>query len=177
MRIRDACEEDLESIASINNYYRTNTNHIWSRSIQSARDLRQWLEEHRIRPYCALVAEVDGRIAGYASLSQFRPHSGYAPTAENSIYVAPGYTGSGVGSALMTALLERAALNGLRVVTAWIDSENTGSVRFHERYGFRQVGRMDHVGMLDGTWTSVIIMMHDLGVESFSAVTSSTVVS
>ncbi|MHB1452334.1 MAG: GNAT family N-acetyltransferase [Saccharofermentanales bacterium] len=162
MIIRDVRSGDLAAIAHINNYYRANTNHIWCRSYQSAEDMRQWLDEHSASPYCAIVAEEEGQIAGYASLSQFRPHSGYAPTAEDSIYVAPGYTGNGYGSMLMAALLDRARKNGLCVITAWIDSANTGSVRFHEKFKFRHIGRMDNVGVLDGQKTSVIIMMLDI---------------
>ncbi|MHB8963982.1 MAG: GNAT family N-acetyltransferase [Saccharofermentanales bacterium] len=162
MTIRDVFAEDLDEIAAINNYYRANTNHIWCRSYQTEEDLRKWLAEHASNPYCAIVAEVDGRIAGYASLSQFRPHGGYAPTAEDSIYIAPGYTGNGYGSLLMAALIDRARKNGLGVITAWVDSGNTGSVRFHEKFHFRHVGRMDNVGVLDGQKASVIIMQLDL---------------
>lgn len=160
--IRDVQTGDLAEIAQINNYYRANTNHIWCRSYQTATNMQQWLEEHDRGPYCAIVAEVEGRIAGYASLSQFRPHSGYAPTAEDSIYIAPGYTGNGYGSLLMAALIEKARKNGLSVITAWIDSGNAGSVRFHEKFNFRHIGRMDNVGVLDGQKTSVVIMQLDI---------------
>ena len=95
---------------------------------------------------------------GYASLSRFRPHSGYAKTAEDSIYLAPGHERNGIGKALMEVLLTRAKENGLRVVTAWIDSRNTGSVCFHEKLGFTHVGVMQNVGVIDGVPASVTIM-------------------
>ncbi len=170
MTIRDAARDDLDAIAEINNYYRTNTRYIWDRSRQTAGELEAWYEEHVKPPYCAIVAEDEGRITGYASLSRFRPHSGYAATAEDSIYVAPGHTGGGCGSLLMAALLERAARNGLRVVTAWIDSGNVRSVRFHEKFGFRVAGRMDDVGMIDGEKASVIILQRAIAPEDPSEI-------
>jgi L-amino acid N-acyltransferase len=162
MTIRDAQLSDLPAIADIMNHYRMHTTHIWDRRLIGADALLKWLSAHAAPPYCALVAEEGERILGYASLSRFRPHSGYNPTAEDSIYLAPGYEGHGNGCALMQALFERAKQNGLRVITAWIDSRNTPSVRFHEKMGFTHVGIMRNVGCIDGAPSSVIIMQTDL---------------
>ncbi len=157
--IRDAAESDLPAIADIINHYRQHTSHIWDRTVLSPEDMEGWLVAHRSSPYTAIVAELAGQVIGYASLSQFRPYSGYDVTAENSIYIAPGQEGRGIGAILMTQLLQRARQNGLKAVTAWIDSNNTPSVRFHEKFGFRHAGTMERVGMLDGQLTSVIIMV------------------
>ena len=40
-----------------------------------------------------LVAEAEGRVAGYAYVTQFRDRAAYRFTAENSIYVHPELTG------------------------------------------------------------------------------------
>ncbi len=162
MIIRDACPADLSAIAGIMNYYRAHTTHIWDRTPVDANTMDVWLRGHSALPYCALVAEDDGKVIGYASLSRFRPHSGYAKTAEDSIYLEPGFAGHGYGATLMKALLDQAKQNGLRIVTAWIDSRNTQSVKFHERMGFELVGIMKDVGLTDGTPASVIIMQIDL---------------
>jgi len=162
MTIRDVLPDDLSDIADIMNYYRAHTTHIWDRTPIRRAAMSAWLRDHTALPYCALVADEDGKVAGYASLSRFRPHSGYAKTAEDSIYLAPGYEGNGVGTALMEALLARAKQNGLRVVTAWIDSRNAPSVRFHEKMGFSHVGIMRNVGVIDGQPASVVIMQTEL---------------
>ncbi len=158
MTIRDALPDDLSEIVRIMNHYRAHTTYIWDRRPVRRTAMAGWLRDHTALPYCAIVAEEDGVILGYASLSRFRPHSGYAQTAEDSIYLAPGHEHGGVGTALMQALLARAKQNGLRVVTAWIDSRNTGSVCFHEKLGFTHVGVMQNVGVIDGTPASVVIM-------------------
>lgn len=162
MIIRDAQPDDLPAIVDIMNHYRAHTTHIWDRNPVSVDMMDVWLRDHAALPYCALVAEEDEELLGYASLSRFRPHSGYAKTAEDSIYLAPGYAGRGCGAALMQGLLARAQENGLRIITAWIDSRNTPSVKFHEKMGFDHVGIMKDVGLINGTSASVIIMQIDL---------------
>lgn len=162
MIIRDAIAADLPGVQAIMNYYRLYTSHIWDRNPLTAGEMEVWLTSHAKHPYAALVAETEGSIAGYASLSRLRPYAGYSPVAENSIYLAPDRLRTGTGTSLMNALLQRAAENGLRVVTAWIDSKNAPSVKFHEKFGFYYVGILKNVGILDDTPTSVIIMQHDI---------------
>ncbi len=162
MLIRDAAAGDLGALQAIMDYYRQNTNHIWDRTLLTDTDMQAWLFTHSTPPYAALIAEEDGIVAGYASLSGFRPYSGYKDTAENSIYVAPGHACKGYGGTLMRALLVRAHQNGLRVVTAWIDDENKNSVRFHEKYGFYYAGILKNVGTLDNRPRSVVIMQYDV---------------
>lgn len=162
MIIRTVEKKDLDAVMAIMNYYRANTNHIWDREPLNAAAMERWYGEHTAFPYTAVVCEEDGAVTGYASLSKFRPHAGYAKTAENSVYIAPGRDKGGRGRALMEELFKRARENGLKVITAWIDSDNKASVYFHERLGFRYCGRLDNVGVLDRKPVSVIIMQYDL---------------
>ena len=53
-----------------------------------------------------LVAERDGRIVGYCYAALYRPRPAYRYTIEDSIYLADGETGKGIGSELLTALIE-----------------------------------------------------------------------
>lgn len=139
-----------------------NTSHLWDRRSLTMDEMEEWLRSHSQPPYAAIVLEEDGVVIGYASMSRFRPYAGYSPTAENSIYLDPNHTRKGCGSILMKALLQRAKSNGLRAVTAWIDSRNIESVRFHERFGFYHVGIMKNIGIFDGESASVIIMQYDV---------------
>lgn len=160
MQIRDTATGDIAALRAIMNYYREYSSFIWEKKLLTDSDVQAWLNEHSVLPYAALVAEEDGKVIGFASLSCFRAYSGYSKTAENSIYLNPELTDRGYGGALMCALLARARENGLRVVTAWIDSENQNSIRFHERFGFRQTGLMQDVGVLDNKPRSVVIMQY-----------------
>lgn len=161
MRIRDAGQSDIPFLRDIMNHYRKNSSALWETALLTDADVKSWLDEHTKSPYAVLIAEGEG-VAGYASLSCFRPYSGYRLTAENSIYLSPGSEGKGYGGALMCALLRRARENGLRVITAWIDAQNWNSVLFHEHYGFRYVGCMRDVGTLDGRPRSVVVMQYDI---------------
>ncbi len=161
MRIRDAGESDIPFLREIMNHYRKNSSALWETVLLTDADVEAWLDEHSKFPYAALIAE-DEEAVGYASLSCFRPYSGYRLTVENSIYLYPGNEGKGYGGALMRALLQRARENGLRVITAWIDAENWNSVLFHERYGFQYIGCMRDVGTIDGRPRSVVVMQYNI---------------
>jgi len=160
--IREALASDLPSIQVIINYYRLYTSYLWERSPITGPEMSSWLKEHQKAPYIALVAEQNDVLLGYATLSRFRPYSGYWPTAEDSIYLEPDFTGRGLGTSLMQELLRCAGDGGLRAVTAWIDSDNLLSVKFHEKFGFYHVGILKDVGILDNQAKNVIIMQCNL---------------
>lgn len=90
-----------------------------------------------------LVAEVDGRFAGYAYASPFRPRPAYRYGVEGSIYVEEDARGRGVGRALLVALIDRARAMGLRHVIGAISDSDTSaaSIALHRSLGFRQPRR------------------------------------
>lgn len=108
-----------------------------------------------------LVAEVDGVFAGYAYATPFRPRAAYRWSVEESIYVAPGFQGRGVGRALLTAVIEACRARGMRHLIAAI-SGGEPSTRFHAANGFRHVGTYRDVGYKFGRWQSVNLMQLDL---------------
>jgi phosphinothricin acetyltransferase len=111
-----------------------------------------------------LVAELDGRVAGYAYAASYRDRSGYRYTIEDSVYVADGMQGRGVGRALLAALLERCNAGPWRQMVAVIgDSENKGSIALHESLGFRMVGTLAAVGFKLGRWVDSVYMQIPLG--------------
>jgi L-amino acid N-acyltransferase YncA len=113
-------------------------------------------------PY--LVAELDGRIVGYAYANQFRPRAAYRSTVEDSIYVAPDAIGGGIGQVLLNALIERCTALGLRQMLAVIgDSHNAASIGAHRACGFSYVGMMTSVGRKFDRWVDVVIMQRPLG--------------
>lgn len=113
-------------------------------------------------PY--LVAEVEGRVAGYAYASQFRPRAAYRSTVEDSVYVAHDAIGLGIGQALLNELITRCAALGLRQMLAVIgDSQNAASIGAHRACGFSYVGVMTSVGRKFDRWVDVVIMQRALG--------------
>jgi phosphinothricin acetyltransferase len=110
-----------------------------------------------------LVAERDGRVAGYAYLSPFRLRPAYRYCVELSVYIAEDAQRRGVGSALMEALIAVGRREGLRhLIGAIGDSANSGSIALHRRAGFREVGVYRQVGWKFDRWVDVVLMQLDL---------------
>lgn len=155
--IRLAREEDLGAINDIYNYYVAHSTCTYEETAESLEGRRRWLAEHGEK-HPAVVAELDGRIVGWGSLSGFRERSGYRFTVENSVYVHPEFQRRGIGAMILQDLIERGRRLGHRAMMALIDAEQAGSVRLHERFGFEEVGRLREVGFKAGKWLDVIYM-------------------
>jgi L-amino acid N-acyltransferase YncA len=114
--------------------------------------------------YPYFVAELDGRVAGYAYANAYRTRPGYRFSVENSVYVAPGAQGKGIGQALLAALIDVCTTQGFRLMVAVIgDSANLGSIALHRRAGFRFCGTIHSVGYKFGRWLDSVIMELPLG--------------
>jgi L-amino acid N-acyltransferase YncA len=110
------------------------------------------LAEHRY------VAVENDRVVGWAALSPTSPRACYSGVAEHSVYVADSARNSGIGSALMNALLASADAGGIWTIQTSIFPENDASVALHEKLGFRVVGRRERIAQLDGVWRDTILL-------------------
>jgi L-amino acid N-acyltransferase YncA len=105
-----------------------------------------------------LVAEVAGRVAGFAATSPYSEREAYAGIAECSVYVDPGLRGRGLGSELLQALAGEAQRRGLHKLVGKLFASNEASRRLVARCGFRVVGTHARHGRLDGQWRDVILV-------------------
>lgn len=113
-------------------------------------------------PY--IVAEWNGEVHGFAYAASFRPRSAYRHTVEDSIYVDPEATGKGIGSKLLSTLIERCTDLGYRQMVAVIGGgQNVASINLHKRQGFEQVGHLKSTGFKFGAWVDTVIMQRTLG--------------
>ncbi|MDR3451226.1 MAG: GNAT family N-acetyltransferase [Rhodoferax sp.] len=114
-------------------------------------------------PY--LVAEQAGQVVGFACCNWFKPRPAYRFSAEDSIYLAPGSHGRGLGRALLAELAIRAENAGVRKLIAVIgDSANAGSIGVHCSAGFQHVGVLRSCGWKFDQWLDVVLMEKALGV-------------
>ena len=114
--------------------------------------------------YPFLVAEISGRVGGYAYAAAFRERPAFRSTVEDSVYIDPTLTGRGCGKALLDGLVVSAEQAGFRQMVAVIgDSANIASIRLHAGCGFGHVGRLDNVGWKAGRWLDVVLMQRNLG--------------
>jgi phosphinothricin acetyltransferase len=165
MVIRDAQVADLSAILELVNAFLPTTTTEWTDTPYSLEDRRTWLAKHQQAGHPVLVADIDGAIAGFAAYGDFRDSQkwpGYRFVVEHTIHVGERHWGTGVGRALIEALVQRAAAAGKRVMVAAIDGENAGSIRFHERCGFVEVGRMPDIGFKLGRWLTLVLLQRKL---------------
>ena len=124
-------------------------------------DWAGWDEAHL--PHSRLVAVTAGRIVGWAALIPVSSRPVYRGVTELSIYVSTEARRSGVGRALMEALIEVSEAAGIWTLQAGIFPENAASIALHETYGFRIVGTRERVGKMEygpmaGRWRDVVLM-------------------
>ncbi|HUG13425.1 MAG TPA: arsinothricin resistance N-acetyltransferase ArsN1 family A [Thermomicrobiales bacterium] len=105
-----------------------------------------------------LVAEVDGQIMGWASVSSYRTRECYQGIGEFSIYVHEDARGKGVGRVLLPALIDAAERSGFWKLLSRIFPFNHASLRLCAACGFREVGTYEKHAQLDGEWLDVIIV-------------------
>ena len=159
--VREATAADQRAILDIYNDAVLRSTATFDLEPRTWEEHQQWADEHR-PPYRVLVAVVGETVAGWGTLSAFRARSGYRFTAEDSVYVHEDFRGRGIAGALLERLVEAARQGGFHSIMALIDGDNAVSVRLHERFGFRQVGRFAEVGFKFGRWLDVVHMQRML---------------
>lgn len=125
----------------------------------------EWIDAHGT-DHPTIVAERDGRILGFASLSRYRPEVGYRYTVEDSVYVDRVARGGRVGALLLATLIDLARDIGHHVIVARIVAGHARSIRLHEAHGFEPAGVERGVGRKFDEWLDVVVMQHAIDTES-----------
>lgn len=156
MKIRKAVQEDLRELLDIYNYEVVNgvaTLDLVPRTIE---EWQEWFDAHNVENHPLYVAEIDGKVAGYTSLSSYRAKEAYRTTVELSVYISPDFRRQGVASALMEYILKTAREDTtIHTVVSVITSGNVASTRLHEKFGFRFCGMIPEVGMKFGKYLNI----------------------
>ena len=153
--VRDATASDLPAINAIYNFYIETSPATFDLEPMSGEWREQWFAARGGAGYPVLVADIDGMVAGWCCLSPWSPKKGYQSTADESIYVADGWRGKGVGGALLAVVLERARARSIEVVMAGIVGCQEASLALHRSLGFIEAGRYEHMGYKLGAWLDV----------------------
>jgi phosphinothricin acetyltransferase len=152
MKIRAARTTDLKSISDIWNYYILRTTYNYDSEPKDMAFLEEWFESRMVLNYPIIVLEVHNEVIGYATYSQFRTRIGFRYSMEHGLYLAPGKQGKGYGKALMLELIDKAKIDGHHSLTAGIDASNRGSIDFHLKFGFKEIGIFKEIGFKNGEW-------------------------
>ena len=156
--IRDARVGDLEAIFDIYNHEVLHGTATFDTEPRVVGRDDGWLTERDANRHPVIIAEVDNRVAGWASLNPWSSRKAYARTAEGSVYVHRHSRGRGVGRSLLAAIIERAREAGLGVMLARIAEANEPSVRLFEHFGFGHIGTQRRCGEKFGRVLDVELM-------------------
>lgn len=163
MIIRTSTEADAQALADIYGHHVLHGFGTFEEVPPSPAEMLERRNAVRAWGLAHLVAEVDGRVLGFAYASPFRPRAAYRHTAEDSVYVAPEAIGKGVGKAVLSAVVAACEARGLRQLVAGIgDSGNAASIGLHRSLGFEYSGISRSVGFKHGRWVDVIWMQKAL---------------
>lgn len=165
--IREATEADAPAIVSIYNQGIADRGATFETEPRTVADIETWFLERARFPI--LVAEMDGRIIGWARLSNYRTRACYAGIAEFSIYFDRLARGRGAGRQLLEALIASARGRGFSKLVSRIFPFNTASRALCRACGFREVGVYERHGQLDGQWLDVVIVERQLDPTSVSS--------
>ena len=155
--IRLATSNDLDDILEIYNDVVKNTTAVYDYEPRTREAQLLWFENKTKENYPIFVAEKNERVVGFASYGQFRPWPAYIHTVEHAIYVSQKFSTQGIGTALLSALIEHAKKNYHSMI-AGIDANNIASIKLHEKFGFVQVGYLKEVGWKFDKWLDLVFM-------------------
>ena len=170
MIIRPVAAADLAAVADIYAHYVLHSTVSFE---EVPPDVEVMAQRHaavtdRGLPY--LCAQIDGAVVGYAYAGPYGTRAAYRYTVEDSVYVAPGFQGRGVGKALLSAVIAHCEAMGLRQMLAVIgDSGNAGSIALHTALGFTPAGMGASVGWKKGRWIDIVWMQRALNDGAASA--------
>ncbi len=167
--IRRGRREDVPTLLDIYNYEVINGTATFDLQPKTLAERMKWFDEHQTCAHPLLVAELPAQqepgvdaaltqpiVAGYATLSSYRPKEAYASTAELSLYVSPSCRGRGIATALMKAILQAAReCPELHMVVSVITGGNAASIHLHEKFGFTHCGTLHEAGYKHGAYRNI----------------------
>ena len=156
--IRPYQTEDTQAILDIINYNILNSTAIYDYNIRTYEIQKGFLEDKIKKNFPVIVAEVDGKVAGFGMYGEFRFREAYKYTVEHSVYVDNDFHGNGIGKLLLQELIELAKKQNLHTMIAVIDEENQSSIDFHEKFGFETVGIIKDSAFKFDRWLHSVFM-------------------
>ncbi|MCS3409557.1 GNAT family N-acetyltransferase [Serratia sp. AKBS12] len=165
LSITDATPEDLVVVADI---YRHHVLHGAGSFEETPPSLSEMQHRHDSVLSAGLpwlVAKLEERVVGYCYATPYRPRPAYRFTVEDSVYIAAGMQGKGIGKALLGALIARCERGQWRQMLAVVgdSANNFGSLELHRKLGFSSIGTLNAVGFKFGSWRDTHLMQRSLG--------------
>jgi phosphinothricin acetyltransferase len=161
LHIRSAVDTDCEAINDIYNHYVIHSTCTYQTEPEPIAGRRAWFAAHG-SDHPVIVAELNGALVGWGSLSRFHPRAAYARTVENAVYVHHEHQGHGIGKAILVELIDRAGKLGHHTIIALVSAEQGASIALHEKFGFERAGLIKEAGFKFGRWLDVVYLQRML---------------
>ena len=124
---------------------------------QSAPSWEVW--DQKFFNVCRFVLETeDHEILGWAALQPVSNRDCFKGVAEISIYMKNAAQGKGFGSMLLKKLVLDSEEHQFWTLQSGIFPENEPSIIIHKKLGFREVGRREKLGQMNGVWRDIILL-------------------
>jgi phosphinothricin acetyltransferase len=156
--IRLATSADVPTINDIYNYYVHRSTCTYQLEPEPLAGREAWFAGHSPDKYPVTVAERDGRVIGWGSLSKFRDRAAYDGTVEASVYIHHDHHRRGLGRALLTDLIDRARTLGYHSLVGGSSADQTASIALQQSLGFTRVAHFKEVGYKFGQWLDVVFL-------------------
>ena len=164
LTIEKISEKHLRDALKIYNYYIVNS---YSNFEEKKLTFNQFHSNYKNiaknkLPY--LIALSEKKVVGLAYLNRFREKSGYRFAFENTIYVHNKYIRKGIGYKLLKKLLYVSKnKKNIKLIVAVIGSiDSKGSLKLHEKLGFKKAGIIKKVGFKNNKWIDSIFLQKNL---------------
>lgn len=162
--IRDATAADIPQIQQIYAHHVLASTATFEDTPPTVEEMARRLDDIQSQGLPWLVAEHEGRILGYCYAAPYRPRPAYRYTIEDSVYLADGESGKGIGRTLLATLIERCEQGPWRQMIAVIaGTQNQSSIALHRNLGFAHVGTQPETGYKFSQWIDVVFMQRALG--------------
>lgn len=169
MLIRKVNINDAAVICEIYAPYVTNTAVTFEYEVPSISEMQHRINEVTTE-YPWYVAEIDGRVVGYAYSTKLKSRPAFSHSVETSIYLSNDFKGKGIGRCLYETLendLKSWGIINLYACIAYSDIQDEylshDSIKFHEAMGYTQVGLFKKCGKKFNRWYDVVWMERIIG--------------
>ena len=112
--------------------------------------------------YPAIVVYDDAQVVGFAMLHPYHRATTFKRTAEITYFLKPDHTRKGLGARILNEFTHQAESMGVDTLLACISSLNLTSLRFHQKHGFSECGRLARIGRKFGQDFDVVWMQKHL---------------
>ena len=160
--VRTATLDDCAAINAIYNFYVHTSPATFDYEAMTEEWRANWFAAHQRDALPVLVAEAEGEVAGWCSLTAWSPKPAYRSTADESIYIADAQRGRGVGRALVSAIVAEAQAREIDVVMAVVVASQAASLGLHRSLGFEDSALNLHMGYKLGSWHDVVTLQRHL---------------